>query len=320
MGEIPWNNLIFYYHPIFQQHLVGVQHPEKPQRLQIIIDYLKERQIWDKIQIKSPQPAELKWIESNHSSEYIEHVKQACLKSPAILDGGDTIVTEKSFQAALYASGSALNGIDDLLQGNAKSVFCAVRPPGHHAEYAYAMGFCLFNNVAIAARYAIEGYGLSRIFILDWDVHHGNGTQNSFEDDPKVFFTSLHESPLYPGTGSISEIGRGKAEGFNRNFPIVSGSGDEDYISILNSKIIPLLDEFQPELLIISAGFDAHRNDPLASMNLSTKCYGQMTLILREEMLKHNDGKLLSVLEGGYHLEHLAESVYAHLEALVLSI
>ena len=213
---------------------------------------------------------------------------------------------------------ACIMGVDDLFDYRAKAVFCAVRPPGHHAEFSHAMGFCLFNNVAIAARYALQKYDLKRIFILDWDVHHGNGTQNTFEYSNEVFFCSIHQSRLYPGSGDSTEIGKGSGEGFTLNFPLAAGSGDEDYISLLNGKIIPKIHEYNPDLLIISAGFDAHDEDPLASMKLSTKCYGEMTRLLRAAMRQHNGGRILSVLEGGYHLNHLAESVFSHLNAFIM--
>jgi len=315
MEKENWSNLIFYYHPIFLEHLHDVRHPENPERLELIKDYLIEKGIWDSMKVKMSQPADIKWIETTHSSEYVHFVKVACEKAPQILDGGDTVVTTRSYEAALYAAGACIMGVDDLLNNQANSVFCAIRPPGHHAEFAHAMGFCLFNNVAIAARYALQNYGLKRIFILDWDVHHGNGTQNTFEYSDEVFFCSIHQSRLYPGSGDSAETGKGSGEGFTLNFPLPAGSADKDYISLVTERIIPELRKYGPELLIISAGFDAHDEDPLASMKLSSECYGEMTRLLRSAMQKYNDGKILSVLEGGYHLNHLAESVFAHLQA-----
>lgn len=309
--------MVLFYHPFFKEHLLEVNHPENPQRLELINKYLMQKGVWDSIDVRTPQAADARWIATNHSSEYIQYVKLACEKAPQILDGGDTVVTPRSYQAALYAVSACLEGVDALLRDETKAVFCAVRPPGHHAEYAHAMGFCLFNNVAIAARYALQNYGLKRIFILDWDVHHGNGTQNSFESTNEVFFCSMHQSPLYPGTGHASEKGKGAGEGYTLNFPLPPGSGDEQYLSLLEEEIIPAIDDYKPQLLIISAGFDAHDQDPLASMRLSTNAYSNMTRLLRSAMIPHNGGKILSVLEGGYHLDHLAESVYAHLEALV---
>ena len=317
MSKEKWNELVLYYHPIFQEHLLNVQHPENPGRLELIKNYLTEQEVWDSIQVKTPQPAELKWIETTHSSEYIRFVKISCENAPQVLDGGDTVVTARSYEAARYACGACIMGVDDLINNKTNAVFCAVRPPGHHAEFAHAMGFCLFNNVAIAANYALEKYGLKRIFILDWDVHHGNGTQHSFEYTDNVFFCSIHQSHLYPSSGQSLENGKEAGLGYTLNFPLPPDSNDEVYLSLLKEKISPKLYEYKPELLIISAGFDAHDQDPLAQMKLSTECYYKMTKLLKAAMLDHNGGKILSVLEGGYHLNHLAESVFAHLKAFV---
>lgn len=314
---VPWNKLIFYYHPIFLEHLHGLRHPENPDRLMIIVQHLQEKGVWEQLQVKAPFPAEIKWIIINHSPSYIRSIEEACQRAPVILDGGDTLVTTRSYEAALYAAGACIGGIDDLMSGRADSVFCAVRPPGHHAEYAEAMGFCLFNNVAIAARYAIDRYSLQRIFILDWDVHHGNGTQDSFYDSVEVFFCSIHEWPLYPGTGQTFEKGRGLGNGYTLNIPLSAGGGDEVYFSALRDQVIPELRHYKPDLLILSAGFDAHDDDPLAQMTLSTGAFREMTRMLRREMKQQHGGKILSVLEGGYHHHNLAESVLAHLEALV---
>ncbi len=312
-----WERLHFYFHPIFLEHLKGLRHPENPNRLKIIIDHLKENNLWEKLQILTPKAAELKWIETNHSSAYIEGVRKACEHAPVVLDGGDTLVTEKSYQAGLYAVGACLAGIDDLVNERANAVFCAVRPPGHHAEFDEAMGFCLFNNVAIAARYAIDRYALQRIFILDWDVHQGNGTHHSFYSTPEVYFCSIHQWPLYPGIGSAKERGRGLGKGYTLNIPLPQDSADEIYLKVLTEQILPEMRLYRPDLLIISAGFDAHANDPLAQMLLSTEAFREMTRMVRKEMQAINGGKILSVLEGGYHHKNLAESVQAHLEALV---
>jgi acetoin utilization deacetylase AcuC-like enzyme len=314
---LPWNKLIFYYHPIFLEHLHGLRHPENPERLTMIVQHLQEKGIWQQLHIKAPAPAELKWIETNHSPSYIRSIEESCHRAPVILDGGDTLVTARSYEAALYAVGACLGGVDDLMNDRANSVFCAVRPPGHHAEHAEAMGFCLFNNVAIAARYAIDRYSLQRIFILDWDVHHGNGTQDSFYEDAEVFFCSIHEWPLYPGTGIAHEKGRGLGMGYTLNITLYANGGDREYLSALQEQIIPALRHYKPDLLILSAGFDAHEDDPLAQMALSANAFREMTRMLRGEMKQLNGGKILSVLEGGYHHHNLAESVLAHLKALI---
>ena len=315
--HLNWKNLHFYYHPIFLEHLKGLRHPENPERLGIIVEYLQRHGIWDQLVHKTPEKAELKWIETNHSPSYIHSIEETCLRAPAILDGGDTLVTEKSFEAAMYGVGACLAGVDDLMNNKVDNVFCAIRPPGHHAEYAEAMGFCLFNNVAIAARYAIDRYALQRVFILDWDVHQGNGTHHSFYQNHDVYFCSIHQWPLYPGIGAAEERGRGLGKGYTLNIPLPPDCGDHEYLRVLSEQIIPELRLYHPDLLIISAGFDAHDDDPLAQMRVSTEGFRKMTRMLREEMKQINDGKILSVLEGGYHHENLAASLLAHLEALV---
>lgn len=312
-----WGKLHFYYHPVFLNHLPRIRHPENPERLVIIKHHLQEKNVWENLNIKTPKPAALKWIETNHHPYYINSIEKACQKAPAVLDGGDTMVTSHSYEAALHAVGACLEGVDDLMNEHAEAVFCAVRPPGHHAEYDQAMGFCLFNNVALAARYAIDCYSLQRIFILDWDVHHGNGTQHSFYEIAEVCFCSIHQWPLYPGTGSVDQTGRGVGKGYTLNIPLVAGQGDEKYIEVMTTLVLPTLRLYRPDLLIISAGFDAHKEDPLAEMDVSTEGFRKLTRMLRKEMLPINGGKILSVLEGGYHYRNLAESVLAHLEALV---
>jgi acetoin utilization deacetylase AcuC-like enzyme len=196
-------------------------------------------------------------------------------------------------------------------------VFCAVRPPGHHAEAGRAMGFCLFNNVAIAARYAQKKYGLTRVLIVDWDVHHGNGTQHSFEDDPSVLFFSTHQYPHYPGMGRATERGRGAGEGFTINVPMEAGEGDEEYCAVFQKLLAPAVDAFKPEFVIVSAGFDAHKDDPLASMGLTEEGYADLTGIVAGIAQCHAGGRMLSSLEGGYHLTALAASVDRHIQALL---
>jgi acetoin utilization deacetylase AcuC-like enzyme len=196
-------------------------------------------------------------------------------------------------------------------------VFCAVRPPGHHAETSRAMGFCLFNNIAIAARYIQKGYGLKRVLIVDWDVHHGNGTQHSFEDDPSILFFSTHQYPHYPGTGRASERGKGPGEGFTINIPMEAGEGDEEFHAIFLKSLLPAADDFKPEFVLISAGFDAHKDDPLASMGLTEAGYTDLTNIVAGIATRHAERRILSALEGGYNLRALAASVNSHIQALI---
>ncbi|MGH1366783.1 MAG: histone deacetylase family protein [Calditrichia bacterium] len=315
----PWKNIHFFYHPLFLRHLEDVAHPETPDRLRIIIEYLKEQSVWEQLTHKKPQPAAVEWLKRNHDSSYVDSLLGLVGTEPCIVDGGDTIVTAHSIEAALRAAGAAIEGVDALVSNQTDSVFCAVRPPGHHAEYAEAMGFCLFNNVAIAARYALEHHKLERVFIFDWDVHHGNGTHYSFEHTADVFFCSMHQEMLFPSTGAASESGMGEGSGYSLNLPLPPGCGDDVYLKLLDQKVLPAITAFRPDLFILSAGFDAHTDDPLANMQLSTEAFAEMTLLLRKTLQPLNGGKILSVLEGGYHQRNLAESVYAHLKALAES-
>jgi acetoin utilization deacetylase AcuC-like enzyme len=232
------------------------------------------------------------------------------------VDQGDTTVSAESFDVALLAVGSSLAAIDAVASGILQNAFCAVRPPGHHATKKQPMGFCLFNNTAIAARYAQEHHGIGRIAIIDWDVHHGNGTQEIFYDDPSVLFISLHQYPFFPGTGSRAERGEGKGEGFTLNLPMRAGTEEPEYVEAFQKEILPMLDMFRPELILISAGFDAHREDPLGNINLSEESFKKMTLMTMESADKHCHGKIVSILEGGYNLSSLSKSVEVHLKAL----
>ena len=311
-----WSRLRFYYDPIFLTHLEGLQHPENPARLEIIVQHLKDAGIWPHLDVRQAPAAEEKWILTNHEKGYYDRLKAASEKAPALLDGGDTILTANSFEAAARGAGCALAAVDAIQAGDIDSAFCAVRPPGHHAEFDEAMGFCLFNNVAVAARYAYQAHELERVFIFDWDVHHGNGTQHSFYHSSDVYFASIHQSPHYPGTGLAGERGSGAGEGYTLNFPLPAGADDNVYFMILDEHIVPAIREYEPQLLIISAGFDAHEDDPLGGMRLSSEAFAEMTRRLKSAMQPLNGGKILSVLEGGYHHDNLAHSVAAHLRAL----
>ncbi len=251
-----------------------------------------------------------------HDSGYVASVKQSCADEVRNLDA-DTVISSNSYDAALLSAGAGMKAIDQLIDGNIHNAFCAVRPPGHHAEQDHAMGFCLFNNVGIAARYAQKTKGLNKIFIFDWDVHHGNGSQHSFYSDPSIYYSSTHQYPFYPGTGAKEETGTGDGLGTTLNLPMDAYSDDDDYLSAVENKLIPEIQHYKPDLIIISAGFDAHQNDPLAQIQLTTDCFGKMTELLMGIARDVCDGRLLSMLEGGYDYDALSDSVRLHMQTLL---
>ncbi len=299
------------------QHETGLGHPECPERSRAIIDRVENSDLQSVLQWRRPDPADRSWLESNHDEGYVRYVEEACLSGRAGLDA-DTPISHDSYRVAQLAVGAALEAVDAVMMGECDNAFCATRPPGHHAEEAKAMGFCLFNNVAIAARYARRHYKLDRVLIFDWDVHHGNGTQASFYDDPQVFFSSVHQYPFYPGTGAEEERGAGKGRGTTLNFPVSQGTDGKKVREIMSGPLAEAVQQFKPELILLSAGFDAHREDPLGQLFLETEDYGAMTQQLRHLADETCDGRLVSLLEGGYNLKSLAESVEAHLRALTL--
>jgi acetoin utilization deacetylase AcuC-like enzyme len=307
----------FVYDPQFLEHDTGPGHPERADRLRAVVNHLEKTGLWNKLKHLGTHPAAEEWILRVHAFQHLKFVREACEQGIGILDQGDTRACARSFEVALSAVRGVLSGVDAVMNGLVQNVFCAVRPPGHHAERNTVMGFCLFNNAAIASRYAQQKYGIEKVAIVDWDVHHGNGTQEIFYDDSSVFYLSLHQYPFYPGTGSRSETGTGKGEGFTLNFPMRAGSGEEDYLAAFRQEIVPALDAYRPDLIIVSAGFDAHRNDPLANINLTEGSFTKMTEIVRSSAVKHAKGRIVSVLEGGYDLQALAKSVEAHVKKLM---
>lgn len=306
----------FVYHEDYLKHDTGWTHPENHKRLTAIVGHLKNTGLWERSQHIRPEPVELQVLTTVHPEQYVEFVDRACGGGTEILDQGDTHVCAESYRVALRAAGGVVRAVDEVMTGRLNSAFCAIRPPGHHAERSVAMGFCLFNNVAVGARYAQQKYGIERVAIVDWDVHHGNGTQHIFYDNPTVFYISLHQYPFYPGTGSREERGVGKGEGYTLNFPMEAGSGDAEYREAFKEKLVPALSKFEPELLLISAGFDAHRDDPLANIELTEDSFRWMSGVLVEIAEDYSNGRIVSVLEGGYNLQALACSVEAHLRAL----
>ncbi len=306
----------FFFDDIFLEHKTTSDHPEKPQRLTAINDNLKEKNLYSQLVQVPFVPVEINYLLIVHTKEYIEHVKQVCQKGSGYLDS-DTPVSEKSYKAALMAAGAVTSAIDAVMEGKIRNAFCAVRPPGHHAEKDRAMGFCIFNNIAIGAKYIQNKYNLRKILIVDWDVHHGNGTQHAFYDDPDILYFSVHQSPFYPYTGDKSEKGVGKGLNFTMNFPLPAGSKNEDYLDIFENKLKPAAISFEPDFVLISAGFDSHKNDLLGGMKVTEQEFAQMTQIVKDIAQKCCNSRLVSILEGGYNLQALANSVEAHIRILM---
>lgn len=304
-------------HPDFVLHQVGDGHPERPERISNLINKIDQSTLTESlIHIRAEEVARSIAL-LNHPQKHIDWVESLSSLALPTLVSADTVACAETPRITRLAAGAVIQAIDTVMQNRANNAFCAVRPPGHHAEYDSAMGFCFYNNIAMGARYLKQHYQLQRIAIIDWDVHHGNGTQHSFADDPSVFFASIHQYPHYPGTGSARENGRGAGEGFTLNIPVPAGSGDADYIDHFRQTIIPRIREFNPEFVLLSAGFDAHRKDPLGQVNLSTEGFAALSDLVLELAATCCAGRLVSVLEGGYDLDALAQSTIAHLQRLL---
>jgi acetoin utilization deacetylase AcuC-like enzyme len=298
----------------FQEHRSPSGHPERPERLTAVSRAIARFE--DRIVRMAPRPADPAEILRVHGRDHIASVEAAAARAPIYLDP-DTFVSEASFAVASLAAGSSVAAARAVARGEASSALAAVRPPGHHAEADHAMGFCIFNNVAIAARALQQVEGLDRVLILDWDVHHGNGTQHSFEADPSILYVSTHQFPHYPGTGDFGEIGVGDGAGATVNVPMPAGCGDAEYLGALQRIVVPVARRFAPEMILVSCGFDAHRDDPLASMEVGRDGYLAMTRVLRELAGEICDGRLLFVLEGGYAASGLIDGTSAVLEGML---
>jgi acetoin utilization deacetylase AcuC-like enzyme len=305
-------NLGFLYSDTFLEHNTPSGHPERADRLRHLVKHLSASELWGGLRHLQPVAATAKNILAVHSERHIDLVRSVCKAGGGLLDEGDTYASGRSYDVAMLAAGCVLTAIDAVVGGRIDSAFCAVRPPGHHAEQDMPMGFCLFNNVAVGARNAQQRHGVERVAILDWDVHHGNGTQHIFEADPSVLYVSLHQYPFYPGTGARNEQGTGKGRGYTLNVPFPAGTGEAEYLAAFKDEIVPLLKRFDPGLLIVSAGFDAHEDDPLANMKLTEDSFAKMTSMVK------GIAPIVSVLEGGYNLDALARSVEKHLSVLAL--
>lgn len=305
----------FIYHTDFLKHATGEGHPERVERLSAIVSRLAGSSLVEHIPQDSWNPCSENDVLLVHTPRHLDLVKQTRHSEAAMLDP-DTRTSRDSFDVALLAAGAAIEAVRLVTHTPMRRVFCAVRPPGHHAERDKPMGFCLFNNAAIAARVAQEQFGLNRIAIVDWDVHHGNGTQDIFYEDPTVLYISIHQYPLYPGSGARSETGSGAGKGYTLNIPMRSGSGESQYLDAFRQYILPRIDTFTPHLIILSAGFDAHADDPLANINLTEHSFALLTRMLRASADANCDGRMVSILEGGYNLRALSLSVEQHLREL----
>jgi len=305
------------YDEIYLKHKTSSSHPERPERLTAIVTRLKDRGLMKELTLIAPPPAPVEWITAIHAPEYVERVRKACEGGGGLMDSGDTPVSADSYEAARRAAGGVMAAVDAVMEGKVRNAFCAVRPPGHHALRNRAMGFCLFNNIAIATRYAQKKHNLAKVLIVDWDVHHGNGTMDAFYDDGSILQFDIHRSPFYPGSGTADETGRGKGLGMKINVPVPAGSGDDVYKKAFEEKLRPAAMAFRPDFVFISAGFDAGVGDPLGGMKVTPEGYAALTRLVRAIAEECCRGRLVAVLEGGYDLEGLASSVEAHLRVLM---
>jgi acetoin utilization deacetylase AcuC-like enzyme/formylglycine-generating enzyme required for sulfatase activity len=305
------------YDDIYIEHKTTPGHPECPERLIWIIKQLKAGGLYSQLVKLKPSPADMHWIEKVHSPAYIERARSSCENGARYLDCGDVPISRKSYEAAVMAAGGVLTAIDAVMEQKVANAFCAIRPPGHHALEDRALGFCIFNNVAIGTKYIQEKYNLPKVLIVDWDVHHGNGTQATFYGDPNVLYFSTHQYPFYPGTGSQAEQGSGKGLMTNINVPMPAGSGDDRYIKAFEEKLAPAAYAFAPDFVLVSAGFDAHEDDLLGGMRVTEQGFAKLTQIVKNIAGKCCAGRLVSVLEGGYGPEGFATSVEAHIRALM---
>jgi acetoin utilization deacetylase AcuC-like enzyme len=298
--------------PCFLDHRPADGHPEAPDRLSV---FQRRFTPCDGLRLLAARRAAVEEITSIHSRDHLERIA-ATAGRPFTRLTADTHASPGSFQAALAAAGAMVDAVSQVVRGELRNAFVLARPPGHHAETDRAMGYCLFNTVAIAAAFARRHLGIRRILVVDWDVHHGNGTQHIFETDPSVLFFSIHQHPLFPGSGAFTETGRGRGEGFSVNLPLAPGHGDADYLALFERLLHPLAGEFAPEVILVSAGFDAHRLDPLGRMQMSAEGFAALTRSLMQLAVSCCGGRLALCLEGGYHPQALAESIEAVLAAL----
>ena len=303
------------YDPIYLKHDTG-EHVENAGRLEAIISHLEETGLKKQLTPLKPRPASVEELALVHNKQHISHLHGVSRKGGGWLDA-DTVMSADSYEVALYAAGGAIVATEAVMEGEVNSAFALVRPPGHHATPRRAMGFCLFNNIAVAAAHALAKYKLERTLIIDFDAHHGNGTQEIFYDRPEVMYISTHEYPFYPGTGGVEETGRGLAKGNTINIPLPAGCGDNEYRLAFEQIITPAARRFKPQLILVSAGYDGHWADGIALMQLSVSGFGEMAMVIRGLADELCGGRLVFILEGGYHLGALAASVRATFDVLL---
>jgi acetoin utilization deacetylase AcuC-like enzyme len=302
---------------IYLKHDTGEGAWENGQRLKALHDGLREANLLDSLRPVAPRKAGLEWVELVHRKQYVEIAKRDAESGAKVLSTGHTLLSKESYDVALWAVGGVLSACDAVMDGKARNAFCAVRPPGHHAGRDKGMGFCIFNNAAVAARYLQKKYGVEKVLIVDWDVHHGNGTQEIFYEDGSVFYFSTHQWPWYPFTGSEEETGEGKGRGTTLNAPLPAGSGDEELVGAFETRLLPQALKFKPDFILISAGFDSRNADPLGRFRLTDEGFKKLTRIMLHIADESAEGRLVSILEGGYSLKGLSLAVPAHVEALV---
>jgi len=306
-----------YTNPIFLEHNTG-QHPENANRLRAILDKLESDKLMGKFKVEAGRTATSTEIKMLHTEKLISEVETASESGAQTLHTRDCVISAQTYKASLHAVGSVLDAALEVAERRLDNAFCAVRPPGHHAEFDTAMGFCFFNNIALAAEFLSREMGFQRILIIDFDVHHGNGTQHFFEERSDIFFVSMHQDPrtCYPGTGFAKENGRGVGTGYTLNIPVPPGIEDAEYLQIFSTDVKPKLEEYNPDFVLISAGFDAHRDDPLASLNLTESTFKKLSFELKRLAEQTAGGRMLSMLEGGYDLNALSSCVSEHLQIL----